>query len=244
MHSPMSLPVEDAERGEQRRRAVPLVVVGQCPGTSTFASAGPAACGSTLGSDSSRRPDHMIACSGGEQYSPTMSCSFSTNFRSLLSLKERTRCGFSPCTFQIRPTVESLIFTVRAITLRLQCVRPLGFSSSVLWNDLGTWRAAEMAGFLPRPGRSFWFRPLARQRSDSANARLSDPKRRAASQSRRCAGPPPQEAQSLRVPPAEPTLVTTTPTGSASRAPGLSAQPPSQIARPPPYTPEVTINHC
>ena len=56
-----------------------------------------------------------------------MSSSFSVNWGSRLSLKVRTRCGFSPCACQMRRTLASLIPAAAAMVRVDQWVALTGF---------------------------------------------------------------------------------------------------------------------
>src|SRR5271168_2665890 len=69
--------------------------------------------------------DILDPCSGQGQ-------AFSTNRLSFDSLKPRTRCGLSPCAFQIRRTLVWLRPTVWAIVRVLHWVAAGGFSCRVL----------------------------------------------------------------------------------------------------------------
>ena len=95
-----------------------------------------------------------MACSGGFRYSPTTSWSFSTNLGSLESLKVSIRCGLRPCSFQIRPMVESLKPVALAMVERLQWVWPSGFSRRVFWTTAAR-RAESIFRLRPARGASF-----------------------------------------------------------------------------------------
>ena len=69
---------------------------------------------------------NTTAFSGGFRYSPTTSCSFSSNRGSLLTLKVRTRCGFKPCDCHTRWTKLCVVPIARAIVRVDQCVASFG----------------------------------------------------------------------------------------------------------------------
>src|SRR5271156_5516632 len=84
------------------------------------------------------------------------SLSFSANLGSLESLNVRTRCGWSPCPFQMRRTDEGLIPTALAIAGALQWVAscaprsiPLGrIAECEEVASLATYLASDLAHFV------------------------------------------------------------------------------------------------
>ncbi len=75
-----------------------------------------------------------------------------------------TRCGCSPCASQIRWTVERLTPAALAIERQLQCVAPGGVSCSVECTMACTW-CAVISGLRPRPVRTVPTEPSPSERN-------------------------------------------------------------------------------
>src|SRR6266481_818943 len=142
--------------GKQRGRAVALIVVGHRSTAAFFHRQ------ARLRPIQSLNLTLLIGAQndgvlGGIQvfrYRPTMSSSFSQNSGSRLSLKVRTRCGFSPCARQMRRTLASLMPAAAAMVRVLQCVAWAGFSRSVISTTFFTRRSVMIRA---RPGRGASF---------------------------------------------------------------------------------------
>src|SRR6266700_6886401 len=80
-----------------------------------------------------RLPTTTTALGGGYKYNGTISSVFPANFGSLLSLKVRTRYGFSFFERRMRATDEGLTFTTAAKLRVLQWVESAGVSWVVFW---------------------------------------------------------------------------------------------------------------
>ena len=114
-------PVEDAQRREQRRGAVPPIIVRLALRQARL--------------QRQQRPraiqrlnvrlgvtQNTTALSGGFRYKPTTSRSFSTKRGSFENLKRSTRCGCRRCCRQILRTIASLTPCARASCRLIQCV--------------------------------------------------------------------------------------------------------------------------
>jgi hypothetical protein len=112
-------PIESIQSGKEGRGSVALVVMRHSFRQSSLHGQ------SRLGAIKSLNLALLVntqhqSMLGRVQYSPTTSWSFSTNLGSRLSLKERTRWGFSPCSFQIRWILAGLKPTAAAMLRVLQ----------------------------------------------------------------------------------------------------------------------------
>ena len=116
---------EHVESGEQRRGAVPLVIVGhRLRAARDHRQRG-------LGAVQGLHRGLLVRAqhdrpSGGFRYSPTTSTNFSSKRGSLDSLNVSTRCGFKPHANHTRCTVSFETPTGSAIVRQLQCVWPAG----------------------------------------------------------------------------------------------------------------------
>lgn len=128
------LSVGHIECGEQGRRAVANVVVGD-----------PLDVANPMGSTGCVRSSAWIwlfssthstsAWSGGFRYSPVMSRTFSTKARSLDSLKLRERCGAMPAARNWRCAMSLLMLASAAKLRTLQCVCLAGRVCKALFNS-------------------------------------------------------------------------------------------------------------
>ena len=125
---------------------------------------------------------NTAALCGGSRYSPTTSRNFSSNRGSLLSLKVRTKCGFSPWARHTRLTKLWVVLRCRAIDRHDQWVASLGMRREEVltlrweWVDMNsfTFRVEETKTGIPLE------LPITRQlaeilkRRRAAAAELSD----------------------------------------------------------------------
>ena len=143
--------VEDVEGGEQRGRAVALVVVRHGAGAALLHAAGRAGCGRAPGSGSSRRPTAPRHGPAGRRRGRRRRAACGTKSGSLESLKRRTRCGAKPCARQMRCTEETLMPAALAMAAPVQWVASCGGSvavSATTWS-MTSWPSG---GTRERPG--------------------------------------------------------------------------------------------
>src|SRR5208283_5943109 len=120
------LPIQIAQSGKERDRAVPDIVMGLGACVTFLQRKGGAVCAPGLGTDSSRRSTAPRPASGGSIYSPITSQNFSSKFGSLEILKVSSRCGLMSLWLQMRCTVLLLTLASRAMERTLHRVRPCG----------------------------------------------------------------------------------------------------------------------